>query len=341
MLLLLQSLLYSVFFIVFGIEASYGKDAKEMTLPLNQVKTPVQNSDSTNSTKGYYKDTPKKGWWWYEDPVKEQPEKEEKPKAKIEEQSKQEERKEEKQEEPVKPLYEYTYEELLRMPVEKFKKIYEHYENLAVSNPTEENVYYYYNILDIARKKSLLFTMQSMYVWQKYPELSTARDVPVIPPGIYKKTEAMESEIMSYVRSKKDNYGLILFASTKCPYCSIQLNILNRFVRDYGWDLKVIYLDYDKKAAEVFGIETVPSIILVHRDSGEWFPVSSGVVSIQEIQERILVSVRQIEGDIQPEKWGLYKFQENTSLDPLQPSPLWDKNNKNKPKFDRQEEKTK
>lgn len=138
---------------------------------------------------------------------------------------------------------------------------------------------------------------------------------------------------MSYVKGKRDNYGLIMFADTKCPYCETQLNILNRFVKDYGWDYKIIYVDKDRKAAEVFGIETVPAIILVHRESGDWFPLSSGVVSSQEIQERILVSIRKIEGDTQPEKWGLYKFQENTSLDPLQPSPLWNKDNKNKPKF--------
>lgn len=181
-LLQLQVLLYSVLILLCYSTLSFAKDSKGVMPPQELLK---QNSNSIDSSKGYYKDVPKRGWWWYEDPTKEKPveeKKEEKPKLKAEE-PKQEEKKEDK----VKPLYEYSYEELLRMPIEQFKKIYEHYENLAVSNPTEENVYMYYNVLDVARKKSLLFTMQSMYVWQKYPELSTARDVPTVVPGIYKK----------------------------------------------------------------------------------------------------------------------------------------------------------
>jgi conjugal transfer pilus assembly protein TraF len=218
------------------------------------------------------------------------------------------------------------------MPIDKFKKIYEYYENLAVSNPTEENLYYFYNILDVARKKSLLFTMQSMYVWQKYPELSTARDVPTVAPGLYAKREAMSQEINSYVDSKKWDYGLVVFVSERCPYCKAQLGIIKIFVENYGWEIKVVNIDYDKQAVSVFGIETVPSIILVSKKTGEWFPLSAGVISMAEIKERIYLAIRKIEGDLQPEKWGLYKFQEGTSLDPLKPSPLWDKENKNKPK---------
>jgi conjugal transfer pilus assembly protein TraF len=286
----------------------------------------------------------KRGWWWYEDPVK----KEEKKEAKKEKQKREEQKKEEtKKEEPkkeevkkeelkkegevIKPLYEYSYEELLRMPIDKFKKIYEYYENLAISNPTEENLYYFYNVLDVARKRALLFTMQSMYVWQKYPELSTAKDVPTVVPGLYAKHEAISQEVENYLSSKRWDYGLIVFVSSRCPYCRAQLGIVNTFVKDYGWEVKVVDIDYDKRAVSVFGIETVPTIILVSKRTGEWFPLSSGVIAMSEIKERIYLAVRKIEGDLQPEKWGLYKFQEGTSLDPFKPSPLWDKENKNRP----------
>jgi conjugal transfer pilus assembly protein TraF len=208
----------------------------------------------------------------------------------------------------------------------------EYYENLAVSNPTEENLYYYYNILDVARKKALLFTMQAMHIWQKYPELSTARDYPTVMPGIQAKYEAMGQEVNSYIVGKRYDYGLIVFVSSRCPYCKVQLNAVREFVNYYGWEVKVVDIDYDKRAVSSFGIEVVPSIILVSKRSGDWFPLSSGVVTVDEIKERIYLAVRKLEGDLQPERWGLYKFQEGTSLDPLKPSPLWDKENKNRPK---------
>jgi conjugal transfer pilus assembly protein TraF len=290
---------------------------------------------------GYYKDEGKRGWWWYEEPMKEEEEekkkevkKEEvkKEEVKKEEVKKEEAKKEEKmKEEEVKPLHEYSYEELLRMPVDKFKKVYEYYERLAVSNPTEENLYYFYNILDVARKKALLFTMQAMYVWQKYPELAEVqKDVPVVMPGVYAKREEISKEVESYLYARRGEYGLVVFVSERCPYCKAQLGILRTFIEQYGWDVKIVDVNYDKRAVAAFGIETVPSIIIVSRRTGEWFPLSVGVVSLYELKERIYLAVRRIEGDLQPGRWGLYKFQEGTSLDPFKPSPLWNKENKNR-----------
>jgi conjugal transfer pilus assembly protein TraF len=329
-LLRLRSLFFSVFFVFLLVMQGMGEEQ-------NKYYKDKDKEEQKQKAMGYYKDERKRGWWWYEDPIKKE-EVEKKKEVKKEEVIKEEQKREKvkreepkKEEEEIKPLHEYSYEELLRMPVDKFKKIYEYYENLAVSNPTEENLYYFYNILDVARKKALLFTTQAMYVWQKYPELSTAKDFPTTLPGLTVKQEMISQEVNSYVNSKRGEYGLIVFVSERCPYCKVQMNIIRNFIEKYGWEVKVVDIDYDKRAIAQFGIETVPSIILVSKKMGEWFPLASGVISVVEIKERIYLAIRKIEGDLQPERWGMYKFQEGTSLDPLKPSPLWDKENKNKP----------
>ena len=335
-LLQLRSLFFSVFFILLLIIQGMGGEQRGAGYYKDK-------EEQKQKTMRYYKDEGKRGWWWYEDPVKR--EEEEKKEAKKEELRKEEQKKEEvrkeepKKEDEVKPLYEYSYEELLRMPVDKFKKIYEYYKELAVSNPTEENLYYYYNILDVARKKALLFTMQAMYVWQKYPELSeVAKDVPTVVPGLYAKQETRTKEVDSYLNGKRGEYGLIVFVSERCPYCKTQLGILRTFIENYGWEVKVVDVNYDKRAVAVFGIESVPSIIIVSKRTGEWFPLATGLISLYELKERIYLAVRRIEGDLQPERWGLYKFQEGGGLDPLKPSPLWNKENKNKPETLKQKE---
>jgi conjugal transfer pilus assembly protein TraF len=313
---------------------------------LNVGKYYVDRGERSSPVLGYYKDDGKRGWWWYEEPMKKEEEEkrvEARKEVKREEAKKEEEkRKEVKKEERakgegIKPLTEYSYEELLRMPVDEFRRVYEYYKELAVSNPTEENLYYFYNILDVARKKALLFTMQAMYVWQKYPELAeVVRDVPIVFPGLHAKHEEIAREVEGYLYGRRGEYGLVVFVSDRCPYCRAQLGILRIFVEQYGWDVKVVNVDYDRRAVVVFGIETVPTIILVSRQTGEWFPLSVGVVSLYELKDRIYLAIRWIEGDLQPGRWGLYKFQEGTSLDPFKPSPLWDKNNKNKPESIRQ-----
>ena len=143
-LLRLQSLFFSVFFVFLIVVQGEAQDK-------NVGRYYEEQSGQEVKTLGYYKDEGRRGWWWYEDPVRKEEETKKrevrKEEAKKEEPKKEETKKEEakkeekvKGEEEIKPLYEYSYEELLRMPVDKFKKIYEYYEKLAVSNPTEENL---------------------------------------------------------------------------------------------------------------------------------------------------------------------------------------------------------
>ncbi|MEM4134385.1 MAG: conjugal transfer protein TraF [Candidatus Micrarchaeia archaeon] len=287
------------------------------TEPVKQV---IQGTSEEEGEK-FYKGRSQRGWWWYEDPEKKVEPQKLKKQEKITEVP---ETKKQDFKKKIKPLKDYKYEELLYMPVDEFKEIYNYYLELAVGNPSEENIYNFYNIQDVMRKKALLFTTRSMYVWQKYPELSTARDVPVAYPGLVAKKEEMKREISSVLASKKGDYGLILFISPTCPYCKTQAEIVKMIQNYYGWDIKIVDITKDKQAPAVFAIEVVPTLILVHRESGNWLPVGTGVVPLMDLETNILLAVRNIEGASEA-KWGLYQFQENTSLDPLEPSPLWKK----------------
>lgn len=280
------------------------------------------------STAYYYQRTPQEGWWWYKDYVKEKKEQE---KSKEETaKTEQTEKQPQPQKSKIKPLQEYTYEELLRMHPDEFKEIYDYYLKLAVQNPTEENVYNFYNILDVTRKKALLFTQMAGYVWQKYPELSTERDIPIVGPGITQQARLIRDEVRRYARENASGFGFIVFVSPGCPYCETQLRILDR-ARVDGIDIKVVDITKTPSAIETFGIEVTPTTIIVDRNTGQYMPVASGVVSLDEIYTRAERAIRLLRGE-QPERYGLYEFQKGSSLDPLEPSPLWKKTEKNKKK---------
>lgn len=277
----------------------------------------AQNSLEQNK-EAYYKAPTKEGWWWYKDYQK----------------SKKEEAKEEDKEteQPAqafipKSLKEYSYEELLYMHPDEFAKIYDFYLKKAVQKPTEESVYEFYNLQDVARKKALLFAHYAGYVWQKYPELSTERDVPISGPGITKRRDLIVKELQEYAKKNASEFGYVVFVQPGCGYCDSQLKIL-KYAESDGIPVKVVDISKNPSAQAKFGVEVTPTIIVVDQKTGQYMPISSGVVSLDEIYTRTARAIRLMTGGDDPARYGIYDFQKGTSLDPLEPSPLWKKEKK-------------
>lgn len=268
----------------------------------------------------YYKAPTKEGWWWYKDYQK----------PKKEEEAKKENVKPEqpKQASTPKPLKEYSYDELLYMHPDEFSKIYDYYLKKAVQRPTEENVYEFYNLQDVARKKALLFSHYAGYVWQKYPELSTERDIPISGPGMSKKRDLIAGELQSYAKKNASEFGYVVFVQPGCGYCDSQLKIL-KYAEADGIPIKVVDISKNPSVQAKFGVEITPTIIVVDQKTGQYMPISSGVVSLDEIYTRTARAIRLLTGGDDPARYGIYDFQKGTSLDPLEPPPLW-KKEKNK-----------
>jgi len=294
----------------------------------------VQKEEPYNSS-FYGSPKVKTGWWWYETVVKEEKRKEvkeetrqephplpqETPEIKTESENKEVAAFQPEKKDTVKPLTEYTYEELLYMSPDEFKKVYDHYLNLALTRPTEENMFYFFNVLDVARKKAALFSSMYAYTMQKYAQYLPTAAYPTVTPGIYSRIEAKQKEIKDYVYSKTGSYGLIIFVKPGCPYCEVQLDILKPlFMR--GVDYKIVDVTTHPEVFSKFGIEVTPTVILVHKN-GEFMPVASGVQALDTIEENIMRAIQMIEGTMNPGQYGIYEFQKGTPLDPFEPSPLW------------------
>ena len=288
----------------------------------NTFSVYAKDKQGDSIAKGYYKTQEKEGWWWYKDPEKEEKKEEKK------EQLKEQQYDQPMQAKPqIKPLKEYTFQELMSMHPDELKEIYEYYLKLAVKEPTEENVYNFYNIQDVIRKKALAFTHVSGYVWQKYPELSTEKDIPIVGPGIAQTTRLAMNEIQRYVRSVNQDFGLIVFVSPTCHYCDTQLGIL-KYAENDGVQIKVVDITKNPAAQSKFGITSTPTIILVDRTTGQYMPISAGVSSLEDIYIKISRAVRLLKGD-SPENYATYEYQKGGGLDATTPPPLWrNENNK-------------
>ncbi len=250
---------------------------------------------------GYYSDSGK-GWWWYE---KEQEKKEEKEKKPLQQ----------KKTKKLPSLKDYTYDEIWNLHPDEFEKFAEELKKKAVQNPSEENVKEYYEVQEIARKKALAFTNVAQFVWQKYPDLTTAKDYPVATPGNLSRVGQIQEEKQRKLRDNKEEFALVYFYRTDCDYCRQQQPIIDWFTGSTGWQVKKINVEESPGLAGKFGVETTPAMILIQKGNQDFFPVSSGLITAEEIEDKTYRAVRLLKGEITPEEFSLYDFQRGGGFD--------------------------
>ena len=252
-----------------------------------------------------YYDNYKKGWYWYEKIAEE-------PKEKEKKESKKAERK-------IPSMKDYTKENLWNMHPDDFQTVLTDFHKKAVMQPTEENMYDYLIVYDIARKKSLAVTNVQMATMQKHPEFDVGNEYPVVTPGRNAYARQTMSEVKNKISNGKDDYGLIYFYSNSCEFCKEQSNILKFFTERYGWEIKNINIEENSGLAARFNVERVPFVMLIYRKSNDYLPVSAGVISLAEIEEKVYRGMRLLSGEITAQEYSTYDFEKGGGFDTTTP----------------------
>ena len=250
-----------------------------------------------HAAEGSYEDY-KKGWYWYEviPDEKEQPE-------------------DETQKEALIP--EYSYAQLWKMHPDAFQQYLNQVTKFAVQFPTEKNVTQYLKVQDVARRKSVAFAAVVDFIGQKNPQYSTEDVYPTTAPGRVALTAMQSREYDDVILQAGDEFGLIMFTQNGCDFCDAQKSILTFFENQYHWPVRLVNILDNPNFAAQFGIEQTPSIILVHKNSKDFLPVSSGVISMSNLKKRLYRSIRYMQGKISPEQWAVYEFEKQSGHDPL------------------------
>jgi len=254
---------------------------------------------SVSASASYYTDSAT-GWWWYQ----KEPEKQaEKPTRKK------------KPAKPTPSLKDYTYEQIWEMHPDQFQEFAEALKKKAVQKPSEENVKEYFEVQEIARKKALAFSNVAQFVWQKYPELTTKKDYPITTPGNLARIAQINEERQRVLQNNRDDFALIYFQRPDCSYCDEQSRILDWFTNETGWTVKRVNIQESPGLAAKFSVEITPTLILIQKGNQDYLPVSAGVISADEIEDKAYRAVRLLKGDISPEEYSLYEFQKGGGFD--------------------------
>jgi conjugal transfer pilus assembly protein TraF len=254
----------------------------------------------------YYRDL-KTGWWWYQDPPKEEPKKEEP-----------------KQENKLRRLPSmkvFTREQLWKMHPDDFQELLMDFQKKAVMHLTEESVAEYLEMQEIASKRSLAYANVAAYVQQKNPQLGVP-EYSLATPGKVASTRMRNGEIEGRIRAAKDDYALLYFYSPECEFCRAQNGILRYFQEKYGWEIRAY--EINSSLASRLNVTIAPSTVLIYRNSRDYFPVSAGVMSLAEIEQRLFRGIRALAGENSPRNFSLYEFQKGGSFDVDRPLPEGD-----------------
>ena len=250
----------------------------------------------------YYRDA-KKGWWWYHDPPRE-------------------EKKEEKREEPrqgekrhrIPVMKDYTAEQLWSMHPDDFQSLLMDFQKKAVMKLDEESTMEYLTMQDIARKRSLAYANVAAYVQQKNPAL-TLPEYSLATPGMAAATRMRTGEMESRIRRAENDFALLYFHSPDCEFCRAQDGILRFFQERYGWQVRGFDVNQAPNLAARFNVTTTPYLILIYRKSRDYIPVSAGVVTLAEMEEKLFRGIRLLSGEITPREYSIYEHRRGGSFD--------------------------
>lgn len=218
-----------------------------------------------------------RGWFWYEDPPAEvRPEDPAQVMPSVATM-------------PADPLAEL---EALQAAVERSKA-------LAVLHPTTSNIRAWMELNAAVQRRATLFADVTQRVVWSTPSLDQSLVRPHSQEGLKAWTAARTESRTTALREIAERYGLFFVFSSDCPYCRQIAPFLQRFAHSYDFKLVPISLDggglvefpdarYEPSIKTRLNIEVTPAIFLVDPAAGHIQPIAYGVISISELETRIM-----------------------------------------------------
>jgi conjugal transfer pilus assembly protein TraF len=183
----------------------------------------------------------------------------------------------------------------------KIRKVMEEARAYAILTQKEENTARYIklqkHVLDITEKFNIS--------WQDALRLNPYLDETINNPvsgrakeiKIQLQTEAENEKIKNFGKE----YGLLIFSKEGCPYCHAFIPILKEFAETYNITLLGISQDGSHiegikqiNNAELLAslpVEYVPAVYAINPYTGEAIVISSGLLSLDELRQRVLMAI--------------------------------------------------
>ncbi len=172
--------------------------------------------------------------------------------------------------------------------------------DIAIDNPTDENVAAYMYAQRVMMDKSSNFASQVQHVVLSDPMLDENNRFPfatAMRSNVLKMQNEAQKEALKYLATIG---GVWFFFDSKCQYCIMQQATIKHLVDDYGFIVKNISLDgaglpgmtdfvIDSGQARTLSLQLTPAIVLAVPPD-HLFILSQGLLSFEGIDSRILLA---------------------------------------------------
>lgn len=180
---------------------------------------------------------------------------------------------------------------------------------LAIVKPTPANLRSYIAAQEALMDRAALFSDVWRRVLWTHPELNYQLRNPVNNAAIpVRDTRRAENE-RAVLAGLSREWGLFFFFRSDCPYCHRLAPTLKDLSEQYGIAVFPISLDgaglpefprpaRDNGMARALGVRVVPLVVLGNVHDRRLLPIGSGVLSAQEIVERIYLLTQTRPGEL-------------------------------------------
>lgn len=186
--------------------------------------------------------------------------------------------------------------------LKEFKEEVERLKAIAVLNPTYHNVKAYMKIQKVLMERSTRFAEKWMEVVYTAPSLDYTLRHPTSQAARHVYLDEQQREMNAEVGKLSRTYGLFFFYRGDCPYSRQFASIVKAFSAKHHWEVLPISLDgailpefpearMDNGTSRALGVSSVPTLLAVEPQSGKVIPLSRGMNTHDQIEDRIRVLI--------------------------------------------------
>lgn len=187
---------------------------------------------------------------------------------------------------------------------------------------TLEAVSDFWKLEDFARRKARAFAGVTQMAMLAHPELNSKSANPMVGDARAELSAQKDATRRGYLRSKSNEFALVMLTRTSCGYCRVQWPILQRFQEEMGWQVTLLDLDKRPDVGQRFGVRVTPTTMVIRRGSAQRMVIANGVEDYPNLAQMAYQAVRLLSGEIRPEQFMTGPGEENGFFDALSNGPV-------------------
>ena len=182
--------------------------------------------------------------------------------------------------------------------IEQLRQLLKDKEDIAVMNPTEDNIKSYLEVWKVSQEKASVFADSWQRVVWKNPQLDYSINHPTTAMGLNVVNKGKQEAKNSNMRALAKQHGIIFFFRSDCPYCHAVSKVLKTMENEFGMEVIAASLDGGglpeypvfkdgRNLAGKWEVQVVPALFLANKQTTEYAPIGFGAMALDEIVDRI------------------------------------------------------